>query len=192
MDWLQTAELEEIVGVMSTATNDREEELEKRFKITDIASMSWTLRKLKALESAHNEDVRVFDEEVGRLTEWLGQQSHKSQLGKEFLEGLVEEYARGQHKEDPEWKGVKSPHGKVTFKTPKDKISYGDEEKLVKYLEANGFLQLIKTVKTPIKDDLKKLFPVKGSVLVNTATGEVIPEINFVKQEPVLKITLEG
>jgi hypothetical protein len=192
MDWLQTAELEEIVGVLSIATNEPEEELEKRFKITDTASMSWVLRKLKALESAHNEDVRVFDEEVGRLTEWLGQQSHKSQLGKEFLTGLVEEYARGQHKEDPEWKGVKSPHGKVTYKTPKDKASYGDEDKLVEYLEANGFLQLIKTVKTPIKDDLKKLFPVKGSNLINTETGEVIPEISFVKQEPVLKITLEG
>ena len=190
MDWLQTAELEEIVEVFSTATN--EPEVRERFKITDTASMNWTLRKLKALESAHNEDVRVFDEEVGRLAEWLGQQSHKSQLGKEFLEGLVEEYARGQHKEDPEWKGVKSPHGKVTYKTPKDKISYGDEEKLVKYLETNGFLQLIKTVKTPIKDDLKKLFPVKGSNLINTETGEVIPEISFVKQDPVLKITLEG
>ena len=192
MDWLQTAELEEIVDVLSTATNEPEEELEKRFKITDTASMSWTLRKLKALESAHNEDVRVFDEEVGRLTEWLSQQSHKSQLGKEFLEGLVEEYARGQHKEDPEWKGVKSPHGNVTYKTPKDKINYGDEDKLVKYLETNGFLQLIKTVKTPIRDDLKKLFLINGSNLVNTETGEVIPEISFVKQEPVLKITLEG
>lgn len=191
MDWLQTAELEEIVGVLSTATNEPEEELEKRFKIIDTASMSWTLRKLKALESAHNEDVRVFDEEVGRLTQWLEQQSHRSQFGKEFLEGLVEEYARGQHKEDPEWKGVKSPHGKVTFKTPKDKINYGDEEKLVEYLETNGFLQLIKTVKTPIKDDLKKLFPVKGSNLVNTETGEVIPEISLVKQDPVLKIVLE-
>jgi hypothetical protein len=192
MDWLQTAELEEIVGVMSTATENPEEELEKRFKIIDTASMSWTLRKLKTLESAHNEDVRVFDEEVWRLTEWLNQQSHKSQLGREFLTGLVEEYARGQNKEDPEWKGVESPHGKVTYKTPKDRIAYGDEEKLVKYLETNGFLQLIKTVKTPIKDDLKKLFPVKGSNLINTSTGEVIPEISFVKQEPVLKITLEG
>ena len=192
MDWLQTAELEEIVGVLSTATEIPEEELEKRFKIIDTASMSWTLRKLKALESAHDEDVRVFDDEVGRLTEWLGQQSHKSQLGKEFLEGLVEEYARGQYKVDPKWKGVKSPHGKVTYKTPKDKIIYGDEEKLVEYLETNGFLQLIKTVKTPIKDDFKKLFPVKGSNLINTETGEVIPEISFVKQDPVLKITLGG
>ena len=154
--------------------------------------MNWTLRKLKALEKSHNEDITVYNDEVERLTGWLQKQSEKAQQTKDFLEGLVEEYARNQTKEDPEWKGVKSPHGKVTFKTPKDKISYGDEEMLVEYLETNGFLQLIKTVKTPIKDDLKKLFPNKDGKLINTITGEVIPEISFVKQEPVLNITLEG
>ena len=190
-NWLEEAELEELTEFLTVATDGAEGESSERFKITDTSSMNWTLRKLKALDKAQNDDLSVYAEEVARLGAWLDKQSEKAQRSKDYLTGLVEQYAREQNKTDPEWKGIKSPFGKVTYKTPKDKINYGDEEKLVKYLEENGFLQLIKTVKTPIRDDFKKLFPVNGSNFVNTETGEVIPEVSFVKQEPVLKITLE-
>ena len=191
-NWLEEAELEELNEFLEFAPDGPESESSERFKITDASSMNWTLRKLKSLDKAQNDDLSVYTEEVARLTAWLDKQSEKAQRSRDYLTGLVEQYAREQNKSDPEWKGVKSPFGKVTFKTPKDKINYGDEDKLVQYLETNGFLQLIKTVKTPIKDDLKKLFPINGSNLINTETGEIIPEISFVKQEPVLKIVLEG
>lgn len=192
INWLEEAELEELTEFLTVAAGPEEGESSERFKITDASSMNWTLRKLKAIDKAQNDDLSVYTEEVARLGAWLNKQSEKAQQSKDYLTGLVEQYAREQRISDPDWKGVKSPFGKVTFKTPKDKINYGDEGKLVEYLETNGFLQLIKTVKTPIKDDLKKLFPVKGSNLINTETGELIPEISFVKQEPVLKIVLEG
>ena len=192
INWLDEVELEELTEFLTVATNEAEGETSERFKITDTSSMNWTLRKLKALDKAQNDDLSVYAEEVARLGAWLNKQSEKAQQSKDYLTGLVEQYAREQSKADAEWKGVKSPFGKVTYKTPKDKINYGDENKLVEYLETNGFLQLIKTVKTPIKDDLKKLFPINGSNLINTETGELIPEISMVKQEPVLKIVLEG
>ena len=79
----------------------------------------------------------------------------------------------------------------VGFRKQQPKWNYGDEDKLVDFMEENGLDDLVKIEKKPIKADLKKLLIVKDGIAVNPRTGEVIPQITVDEQEPLLSIKLE-
>lgn len=190
MNWLQEEEIKELNEFFPVSTNEVGGEQKERFSITDLSSLNWVLRKLAVLEKNHNEDMLLFHAEIDRITQWFEKQRESRQSSVEFLEGLVEEFAKAQRVIDPKWK-QKTPYGLVSFRKSK-KYDYGDEEKLVKYLSDNGMGELVKVVKTPIKTELKKALTItKDGKAILTSTGEVIPEI-YVEEMEDVSIKLEG
>ena len=187
MNWLQEEELEELrEGLNSVETTEQAEE---RFRITDLSSLNWTLRKLSSLDKKRLEEVNLANAELERINMWFAKQDTTYQASKSFLEGLVKEYAKEQRVIDPKWK-QKSPYGAVGFRKAK-KFDYGDEEKLVKYLSDNGLSEFIKVVKTPIKTELKKALTIVDGKAIITNTGEILPEVTAEETEDVT-IKLEG
>ena len=187
MNWLQDEELEELAEVLQSVGVD--DEGKQRFQITDLSSLNWALRKLSTLDKRHNEDLALCNAEIHRITKWYEKQDASYQGNREFLEGLVKEFAKQQRTIDPKWK-QKTPYGVVSFRKSK-KYDYGDEEKLVKYLTDNGMGEFVKVVKTPIKAELKKALSIKDGKAIFTSTGEILPEIVVEETEDVT-IKLEG
>ena len=176
MNWLLDEEIEELNEFLSISTNEDENETEQknRFSITDLSSLNWVLRKLSALNKSHNEDLALFNEEIARISKWFDKQKESHTASVEYLEGLVSEYAKAQRAIDPKWK-QRGPYGLVSFRKAK-KYDYGDEEKLVKYLDDNGMGEFVKVVKTPIKTELKKALTItKDGKAIFTSTGEILP-----------------
>jgi len=184
MNWLEEAEFEEVEEI-------RQEDSE-RFKIKDLDSLNWALRKLAALNKKHQEEEQLAVMETRRITDWFTKQDESYQAGKNFFEGLITEYANEQKTADPKWKGQASPYGKVGYRKRQPKWDYGDEEKLVEYLDSVGLDTCVKVEKKPIKDEIKKLFPVVEGKAIFAVTGEVVPQITIKEQEPSLSIKLEG
>jgi len=180
MNWLENIELEEVETMF---TEENEEQLKERFKIKDLSSLNWALRKLKVVEKAYNADKALWDEEIARLTKWFNKQSEGHNNATMFLEGLISEYAKAQRVIDPKWK-QKTPHGHVGFRKAK-KFNYGDEEKLVQYLADNGMSEYVKVVKSPIRSELKKVLTIVEGKAIFTSTGEVLPEIVVEETEDV-------
>ena len=189
MNWLENIELDEIEAI--TATEETTEERNERFKITDLASMNWALRKLSALESNHDEEANLANAELNRINTWYSKQEATYQGSKQFLEGLVKAFAKEQHVIDPKAR-FKTPYGAVSFRKQQPKFDYGNEENLVNYLIQNEFTGLYKTVSTPIKAELKIMFPIVEGKMVNADTGEIIPEITVTEREELVTIKLEG
>ena len=188
MNWLENIELEELETMF---TEENEDQLKERFKIKDLSSLNWALRKLSALEKSHAEESELATIEIARIRAWFDKQDQSFQQSKNFLEGLIGEYAKEQRVIDPKWKSKKTPYGVVGFRKQQPKWNYGDEDKLVDFMEENGLDDLVKIEKKHIKADLKKLLIVKDGIAVNPRTGEVIPQITVDEQEPLLSIKLE-
>ena len=180
MNWLDKIELDELEVVL----------VEQRFRISDLSSLNWTLRKLSSLDKNRAEEVTLANAELERINVWFARQDITYQASKNFLEGLIREYATQQRVIDPKWK-QKTPYGLVSFRKGK-KFNYGDEEKLVKYLVDNGMGEFVKVVKSPIKAELKKALTItKDGKVIFSNTGEILPEITVEEVENVT-ITLEG
>ena len=186
MNWLQDEELDELNEHLTPTSEGKTKE---RFSITDLSSLNWALRKLSSLDKKRLGEVNLANAELERINMWFAKQDVTYQESKQYLEGLVREYAKEQRAIDPKWK-QKSPYGAVGFRKAK-KYDYGDEEKLVKYLSENGMGEFVKVVKTPIKTELKKALTIVDGKAIFASTGEVLPEITAEETEDVT-IKLEG
>ena len=71
INWLDEQEAEELQEALAMVETGKED----RFQITDLSSLNWTLRKLKALEKSHNEYLALLNEEVARMRAWFDKQS---------------------------------------------------------------------------------------------------------------------
>jgi hypothetical protein len=187
MNWLQEEELEELRENLNSVETEEQAE---RFKITDLSTLNWTLRKLSSLDQKRLEEVNLANAELERINMWFAKQDITYQASKNFLEGLIKEYAKSQRVIDPKWK-QKTPYGLVSFRKAK-KFNYGDEENLVKYLNDNGMAEYVKVVETPKKAELKKALTInKDGKAIFTITGEILPDVTAEEIEDVT-IKLEG
>ena len=185
MNWLDELELDDLSSVIKS-----EDSAIERFHITDLSSLNWTLRKLSSLDKKRAEEVTLANAELERINVWFARQDITYQASKNFLEGLIREYAGQQRVIDPKWK-QKTPYGLVSFRKGK-KFNYGDEEKLVKFLNDNGMGEFVKVVETPKKAELKKALTItKDGKAIFTSTGEILPDVTAEEVEDVT-ISLEG
>lgn len=191
MNWLESIEIDEIEVI--TATEETTEERNERFKITDLASMNWALRKLTALNKNLGEERLLADMEVQRIQKWYAKQVEANQNSANFLEGLIKEYATQQRVIDPKWKS-KTPYGLVSFRKQQPKWEY-DDESLKKYLVGSEWeTDYTRTKVEPDKVKIKEsqIFKVQDEKLINTATGEIVPGITVTNREELVTIKLEG
>jgi len=188
MNSFDEIELDEVDEIFTT--EETEEQRKERFKIKDLSSLNWALRKLSALGKNHAEEFELSAIEIARIRAWFEKQDAAYQNSRSFLEGLIKEYAEEQRAIDPKWR-QKCPYGLVSFRKQK-KFDYGDEEKLVQHLTDHGMGGYVKVVKTPMKAELKKALTItKDGRVIFTSTGELLPNVSAEEVEDVT-IRLEG
>jgi len=189
MNMLEEVELDELNELLST--DESTEEVRKRFQITDLSSMNWALRKLSALEKDHDGDTSLLNSEYHRIAKWYDKQSNSYQNSKQFLEGLIGEYAKAQRAEDPKWR-QKTPFGDVSFRKQQPEWVY-EGDKTLDYFLTSEWVETCVRVKNELdKNKIKETFKVVGDKLICISTGEVIPGVTITDRDPVMKITLEG
>lgn len=155
MNALQLHELEEIETI---DTEQREQ-----FKITDLSSLNWVLRKLAAIEVKKNEVNEMINGEISRLERFRQGELSKLTDNAEFFNGLIAEYAEQKRIQDPKFRDV-TPYGSVTYHKQQPKWTY-DDQTLVEHLEQNELDDFIRIKKEPDKTEIKRQFKVdKGRV----------------------------
>lgn len=176
---LQAQELKEI-----------EQEETQRFKVTDINSLNWVLRKLSVLEAKKKEINELADAEIERIENFRKQELENLQRSEDFFLGLINEYAQRRRAEDPKFKTEKTPYGSIGFRKQQPKWIY-DEEKVVAYLNDNELYDFVRVKEEPKKAEIKKHFKVldDGRVIdpdgqeVEGITVEFLPDALDVKVE---------
>lgn len=166
------------------------EESRQRFQVVDMASLSWVLRKMRAIEAKRSEINGVIDAEIERLKDFRNRELEDLQNSEDFFHVLIGEFAIRQRDEDPSFKSMKTPYGSIGFRKQQPKWHYEDEI-VVSFLEYSGRDDLIRIKKEPIKTELKKAFKVnddgrvfdEDGIEVDGITVEFLPEELTVKVE---------
>lgn len=156
----------------------QQEELKDEFKVVDLSSATWTMRKLKEIADKKAEIKAVADTEIERINKWQEEELKYHEDNREYFEGLLSVYYVEQKKTDKKFT-LKTPYGKVTSRCI-SKWLYEDEEKLMEYLEAED------TRAIRIKKEIDKTY-LKGNFkdAVNKNTGELLPGVRIEETESI-------
>ena len=175
--------------------NDLEqaEETKPSFKITDLSSATWAMRKYRALIAADDDVKRVAQEQINSIEEWRDKQLVANQNSRSFFEGLLGDYLTELRQTDPKAK-VSTPYGSVYKRKSPSGVNWSDEA-VVQSLERQGLTDLIKTTKKPDKSAIKKQFTFQNGRYIN-ADGQVLDgatekeSIEHVVVKPVKEVSL--
>lgn len=164
-----------------------ESEVKQRFRITDMDSLNWTLRKLAAIEAKRKEVNALAKKELDRIMSWHQSEEERLEDHKQFLTMLIEDFARSQRAADPKWK-ASTPYGKIAFRKQQPKWNY-DEQKALESIESIGLDKFIRTKKELDKAALKASVVVReDGRVVDTETGLFIDGITVTEQPEALKV----
>ena len=152
--------------------NDLQEikELREEFKVTDLQSATWALRKLRAVNEKMNEINTVAAEQIASINEWAEKEVKSLNDDKEYFEGLLSAYYIEERAKDKKFK-LSTPFGKVTSRKT-SKYIYEDEQAIMDYCNMNE-IDVIRVKEELDKSSFKKLC--KDGV--NQETGEIIPGV---------------
>ncbi|MGG4449605.1 host-nuclease inhibitor Gam family protein [Brevibacillus porteri] len=188
MNALAHLELDELQEI---AFHLQEEEIKQRFRITDLDSLNWTLRKLAALEAKRKENDALAQKEYERIRAWEVKVSKEIDDHKQFLTMLIEDYARQQRAADPKWKST-TPYGKVSFRKQQPKWEY-DEHKALESVQSNGLDKFIRVKQELDKQTLKASVQVmEDGRVVDVETGNFIEGIAVMEQPEAFKVEIVG
>lgn len=145
-------------------------EVKEEFKVTDLQSATWVLRKLRALNKKADEINAVAVEEIRRINEWAEKEVRALNNDKAYFEGLLTAYYLEERAKDKKFK-LSTPFGGLTTRKSK-KYIYEDEQAIIDYCNTNE-IDVIRVKEELDKASFKKLCE-DG---VNQATGEIVPGV---------------
>ncbi|ADQ04384.1 hypothetical protein Calow_0816 [Caldicellulosiruptor owensensis OL] len=183
---LELLEIREAENFMYQEIDENEDK--SRFKICNLEQANWAFRKIRAFKKQIEENEKLAKAEIERIQNWLKKENEKIQKSIEFFESLIGEYLIEQRKVDPKFK-LSTPYGKATFRKQQLKWEY-EEDKLVEWLESMGLNEMIRVVKEPIKNEVKKLAAQIKEGQVITEDGLIIEGVKVIEQPEKLVIEI--
>lgn len=151
--------------------NDLEiHEKKEEFKVTNLQSATWVLRKLRALNKKIDEINAVAVEEITRINDWAEKEVKELNSDKAYFEGLLTAYYIEERAKDKKFK-LSTPHGQLTSKKT-TKYIYENEKEVINYCNQNE-IEAIRVKEELDKTAFKKLCR-NG---INQETGEIVPGV---------------
>ena len=145
------------------------------FRITDDRCADWAIRKIADERSEYDRLKALADEQIAAINEKVAAARKRMENGTSYLTScLADFFATVPHKETKTTEKYRLLSGTLTFKkgTTKTKL---DETKLVPWLKANGYGELVKVEESTRWADLKKLLSYTGDIATLTETAAAAP-----------------
>lgn len=160
------------------------------FIVDDEQKANWALRKIGELQKEMKDNTRLAEKEIDKIKRWEKQQNNRLSESVNYFEGLLADYARQKREQDPKFKSLSLPNGRIGFRKQQPKWIY-DDKTLLKYLERTELDELIRVNKAPNKSEIRKVFDVVGDKVVNKETGEVVEGIEIVHRDETFNVRVE-
>lgn len=173
----------EIPEALSVTELEQGRDEKERFRVTGKDSANWCLRKIRALKSEMDENIKMAREEIERIQEWLEQVNTPLENSVKHFEALLEEYHIQVISEDPDRKTIKLPHGTLKLRARQPEYKR-DEKTLLSFLKDNGLNEFIKVIEKPEWGVLKKNVELAGDKVVHRDTGLIVEGVTVEKRPP--------
>ncbi|GMA64727.1 host-nuclease inhibitor Gam family protein [Alicyclobacillus fastidiosus] len=159
---------------------ERREEM-AGFRVHDISSADWCMRKLAANQAKRKEYESYVQSEIERLQTWLKNECESLDRDAEFFTAHLTAWHKQLLENDPKHnKSVKLPHGVLKSRTVKSEPSKLDEKAILEHLKSNGEEAFVKVVETVDWGEYKKtlsLVDIDGQPAVVDGNGEIVPGV---------------
>lgn len=144
------------------------------FRITDDRCADWAIRKIAEERSEYNRLKELADEQIAAITEKVEAARRRMENGTSYLTSCLSDFFRTvPHKTTKTTEKYRLLSGTLTLKKGGIKAKT-DDEKLVPWLRANGYDDLVKVEETARWGELKKLLAYTGEVATIAETGEIV------------------
>ena len=151
------------------------------FRITDDRCADWAIRKIADERSEYDRLKALADEQIAAINEKVAAARKRMENGTSYLTScLADFFATVPHKETKTTEKYRLLSGTLTFKKDAARAESAelqtklDEAKLVPWLKANGYGELVKVEESTRWADLKKLLSYTGDIATLTETGEIV------------------
>jgi phage host-nuclease inhibitor protein Gam len=160
------------------------------FAIDSEEKVNWVLRKIKSLQDRKQANIQLAEAEISKIDAWLEGVNEQLDNDLEHFRSLLVAYADKQRAENPKFKSLKLPNGKISFRKQQTKWSY-DDTALLASLKQLGYTDLIRTKEETNKAEIKKRFQIADGKVVDPETGELVEGISVEERPDELKIETE-
>lgn len=170
---------------------DQQEGVEREaFSVKDDKAANWALRKIKHLQGQQESNNQLAQEEVDKIQEWNKGANDKLQRDIDYFQSLLANYAMEKRQEDPKFKKLELPNGKISFRKQQPQWDY-DKKSIVNTLRDSGLSELIRMKEEPDATKIKKVLEVLNGRAINPDTGEIIPGITVIDREDAFKVEVD-
>ena len=143
------------------------------FVIKNDDEAMWALKKIREKKAQQDTNKAIAKDAV----EWAKRQNNRLDDSIAYFKGLLTDYVAPKCEENDKFKLV-TPLGRFGLYHTPDSWDY-DENALAKWLEQNGYENLVETKVTVPKRKLQSTFVKSNGHLVDTKTGEVVDGVQY-------------
>lgn len=144
------------------------------FRITDDRCADWAIRKISEERSEYNRLKEPADQQKAAIEEKVEAARRRMENGTAFLTSCLADFFNTvPHKTTKTTEKYRLLSGTLTLKkgTVKAKV---DDAKLVPWLRANGYDELVKVEESAKWGELKKMLAYTGEIATIEGTGEIV------------------
>lgn len=164
---------------VARVTDAQDEDYKQEFRITDQGGAIWAMRKMRSINTRLADVKLTATAEISRIREWAQAEEEKADRERAFFEYLLKDYAEQLRIEDPKFKTLKLPHGKLAFRKQSPEF-IRDNDKLLAWVKSNR-PEYVRIKEEPDWSSLKKEVAVAGEQAVD-ANGEIIDGVTVVER----------
>lgn len=170
--------------------DEQEQVQDNSFVVDDENKANWALRKIKQMKDQIDNNNALAQAEIDKIEHWNNEVNKQAQESIDYFTSLLTSYALNKRAEDPKFKSLKLPNGRIGFRKSQPKWVY-DNDKVIETLEKANLTDFIRVKKEPSKADIKKAFDVAGDKVINPDTGEVIEGITIETQADKFNVVVD-
>lgn len=142
--------------------------------ISDDSAAEWALQKIAQERAELARLEALAQEQQERIQQQVDAARRRCESATGWLTGRLADYfERVPHKTTKTQETYRLLSGRLVLKHRPPKATY-DDTKLVEWLKANGYTNLVQTKESPRWGDLKKGLDMSGGAAVMAATGEIV------------------
>lgn len=144
------------------------------FRITDDRCADWAVRKIAEERAEYERLKELADEQIAAIQDKVDAAKRRFENGTAFLTSCLSDYFRlVPHKSTKTTEKYRLLSGTLVLKKGGTKATT-DDEKLVTWLKANGYADLVKVEESAKWGELKKKLTFAGTIATITETGEIV------------------
>lgn len=160
------------------------------FRIADDGCADWAIRKIAEERKEYDRIRELGQQQIATIQEKIDAAKRRYENSTAFLTGHLASYFQTvPHKKTKTTEKYRLLSGTLTMKLGQPK-PVPDDTKLLEWLKANGYNDMIKTEEKPTWGEFKKKLTFAGSVATIAETGEIVEGITVVQPPDTFTVDL--